>query len=69
MANLKDLPEQLKPYYKDLQRAKSKTEILYALSKLLQEQEKLPADEKSKLEKIMLNTPMGRHKKCNTYNF
>ena len=24
MANLEDLPEQLKPYYKDLQRAKSK---------------------------------------------
>ncbi len=63
MAHLEDLPEQLKPYYIDLQKAKSKLAVLSALSKLLQEQEKLPPVEKARLKEIMLNTPMGRHKK------
>lgn len=60
---LKDLPKPLQPYYEDLLKAKSKTELLSALVKLLQEEEKLSETDKKKLLEMRLNTPMGRHKR------
>ena len=60
---LNTLPEPLKPYYKDLLKAKSKWAILSAIVKLLQEEEKLSEADKKKLLEMRLNTPMGRHKR------
>ena len=63
--NKKDLLLQLQPYYENLLKAESESEILLAVLKLIEQEEKLPINEKKRLEEMQLNTAMGRHKRKN----
>ena len=58
MLNLENLPTPLRPYYKKLQEAETESAALFATLELIREHEKLPKEERERVEKLLYSTPI-----------
>lgn len=58
MLNLDDLPIQLQPYYRELEKVNSEEEALSIFIEILNVAEKMPKADREKYEQLILRTPI-----------